>query len=331
MTKTVVLTGDRPTGSLHLGHYVGSLENRIMMQETHDMYVMVADVQALTDNFENPQKVRDNIVEVVKDYLAVGIDPQKATIFLQSQIKEIAELTVFYLNLVNLGRLERNPTVKHEMKQKGLGENIPVGFLCYPVSQAADITVVKATLVPVGEDQLPMIEQTNEIVRKFNRIYNSSCLKEAQALMGRSKRLVGIDGSEKASKSLGNAILLSDSTEELRRKVFAMYTDPDHLKVSDPGKVEGNAVFKYLDSFYNDAEHLNELKSHYQRGGLGDISLKQILFECLEKFLVPIRNRRELIKDSEIYEIIADGVNRTRKVAESTLDEVYDAMSILKL
>jgi tryptophanyl-tRNA synthetase len=328
--KKIVLTGDRPTGPLHLGHYVGSLLNRVEMQEIHKQYVMIADIQALTDNFEDPMKVRRNIFEVVKDYISVGIDPSKTTIFLQSQIQEIAELTIFFMNLVTLGRLERNPTVKTEMKQKGFGDSIPVGFLCYPVSQAADITVVKAEIVPVGEDQLPMIEQTNEIVRKFNRLYNTDCLKEAEATLGKAKRLVGIDGAEKAGKSLGNAIFLSDSVEQVKNKVFSMYTDPNHLKISDPGNVEGNVVFTYLDIFHSDKEEVKALKAHYRKGGLGDVTIKQILQKSLEELLAPIREKRASVKDDDIYEIIKDGIMETRKVAANTTAEVKDAMSIMK-
>jgi len=238
--KKIILTGDRPSGCLHLGHYVGSLKNRVLLQDSYEQYVMIADVQALTDNFENPQKITQNVYEVAKDYLSVGLDPQKTTILIQSQIPQIAELTIYFLNLVSLGRLERNPTVKSEIAQKGYDDSIPAGFFCYPVSQAADITIFGAELVPVGDDQIPMIEQTNEIVRKFNRIYNTDCLKECKAYLSPSSRLVGIDGKAKASKSLGNAIYLSDSSEEVKRKVFQMYTDPNHIKLSDPGQVEGN-------------------------------------------------------------------------------------------
>ena len=326
----VVLTGDRPTGKLHLGHYVGSLLNRVNLQDTHKQFVMIADIQALTDNFDNPGKVRNNIFEVVKDYIAVGIDPTKTTIFLQSQIKEIAELTVFYMNLVTLGRLERNPTVKTEMRQKGMENSIPMGFLCYPVSQAADITIVKAELIPVGEDQLPMIEQTNEIVRKFNRTYNTDCLKEAEAMLGNTKRLVGIDGAEKAGKSLGNAIYLSETTEDLKKKVFSMYTDPNHLKVSDPGKVEGNVVFSYLDAFHTDRNEVEELKAHYQKGGLGDMTIKKILLQSLEELISPMREKRSQITDKEIFEILDQGITETRKIAKETISEVYDAISIMK-
>ncbi len=266
--ETIVLTGDRPTGPLHLGHYVGSLANRLVLQDRYKQFVMIADVQALTDNYENPQKVRDNVLQVALDYLAVGIDPQKTTIFIQSLIPQIAELTVLYLNFVTLARLKRNPTVKTEIKQKGYGESIPVGFMAYPVSQAADITFLKATLVPVGEDQLPMIEQTNEIVRTFNRLYHCDVLKEAQALVPPIARLPGTDGQAKMGKSLGNAIFLSDTADVVRQKVMSMYTDPNHLRVSDPGKVEGNPVFSYLDAFDSDKNKVAELKAHYQRGAL---------------------------------------------------------------
>jgi tryptophanyl-tRNA synthetase len=331
MNKKVILTGDRPTGNLHLGHYVGSLENRVKLQDIHQQYIMIADVQALTDNFNNPQKVKDNIFEVAKDYLAVGIDPDKTTIFLQSQITEIAELTIYYLNLVTLGRLERNPTVKSEIQQKGFSDSIPVGFLCYPVSQAADITILKAELVPVGEDQLPMIEQTNEIVRRFNRIYNVECLKEAEAILSNTKRLVGIDGKEKAGKSLGNAIFLSDTSDEIKRKVYSMFTDPDHLRVSDPGKVEGNVVFAYLDAFHQDKDEVVALKEHYQKGGLGDSVIKGILNKSLQNLIAPIRQRRQEIKDEYLKEIIADGTRKVRKIAGGVIEEVRNAMGIMSI
>ena len=254
--KKRILTGDRPTGPLHLGHYVGSLQNRVRLQDQYDQYVMIADVQALTDNFDNPQKITSNVFELIKDYIAVGIDPDQTSIFIQSQIPEIAELTIYYLNLVSLGRLERNPTVKMEIAQKGYGDSIPAGFFCYPVNQAADISIFRAEIVPVGEDQVPMIEQTNEIVRRFNRIYGGEYLKECQALLSSFPRLVGIDGKAKASKSLNNAIFLSDLEEDIKKKILQMYTDPDHLKVSDPGKVEGNVCFAYLDIFHPDKEEV---------------------------------------------------------------------------
>lgn len=328
MIKTRVLTGDRPSGKLHLGHYVGSLVNRIELQHTYDQYVMVADVQALTDNFDNPEKITQNVLEVTKDYLSVGIDPHKTTIFIQSQIPEIAELTVYFLNLVTLGRLERNPTVKTEIRTKGFGDSIPAGFFCYPVSQAADITIFQAQLVPVGDDQLPMIEQTNEIVRKFSSIYHSDVLKECKPLLGSCSRLIGIDGVNKASKSLNNTIFLSDSSEVIREKVFQMYTDPNHLKVSDPGKVEGNVVFEYLTAFHHDKEEVEALKNHYQRGGLGDVKLKQILNETLQSLLMPIREIRESITDVEVKNILLTGCQKAKIVAQYTMCGVREAIGL---
>lgn len=328
--ETIVLTGDRPTGPLHLGHYVGSLGNRLVLQDRYKQFVMIADVQALTDNYENPQKVRDNVLQVALDYLAVGIDPQKTTIFIQSLIPQIAELTVLYLNFVTLARLKRNPTVKTEIKQKGYGESIPVGFMAYPVSQAADITFLKATLVPVGEDQLPMIEQTNEIVRTFNRLYHCDVLKEAQALVPPIARLPGTDGQAKMGKSLGNAIFLSDSADVVRQKVMSMYTDPNHLRVSDPGKVEGNPVFSYLDAFDSDKNKVAELKAHYQRGGLGDVVLKKYLVDVLESFLAPVRGRREeFAKDPyAVMQMLQAGTSVTEAYAAQTMQEVRRAMKI---
>ncbi len=326
--KKVILTGDRPTGKMHLGHYIGSLANRIKLQHDYNQFVMIADIQALTDNFENPAKVTENVYEVALDYLAIGIDPNISTIFIQSKIPEIAELTVLYLNLVSLGRLERNPTVKNEIQQKGFGESIPAGFFCYPISQAADITIVKAEVVPVGEDQIPMIEQTNEIVRKFNRIYNSECLKEAKAYLSKVGRLVGIDGKGKASKSLGNAILLSDSSEDIKNKVFAMYTDSNHLKVTDPGQVEGNVVFNYLDAFHPNQEEVNELKSAYAKGGLGDMKIKAILNETLQAMLKPIREKRASISREYIKDMLQSGTEKTQKIAAQTMQEVKEAMGI---
>lgn len=342
--KKVILTGDRPTGPLHIGHYVGSLKNRVRMQNEGDydeMYVFIADAQALTDNFDNPQKVKDNILEVALDYLAVGLDPDKVTIFIQSEIPELTELTFYYMNLVTVSRLYRNPTVKSEIEQKGIGESIPAGFLTYPVSQAADITAFKTNVVPVGDDQLPMIEQTREIVRKFNRIYDE-VLVEPEAKIPESKnesRLIGTDGNAKMSKSLGNCIYLKDSEEEVRNKVFGMYTDPDHIKITDPGKIEGNVVFTYLDVFCKsdsfskylpEYNNLDELKEHYQRGGLGDVKIKKFLFEILNEELKPIRERRELLaKDPEkIKEILQEGTMRARKVAADTLKEVKTAMRL---
>jgi len=328
--KKIILTGDRPTGPLHLGHYVGTLANRVKLQETCMQYVMLADVQAMTDYYEHPEQVRKNVLEVALDYVAVGIDPQKTTIFIQSMIPEIAELTIFYLNFVTINRLRRNPTVKTEMQQKGMGENVSAGFLMYPVSQAADITIVKANLVPVGGDQLPMIEQTNEIVRAFNRTYHSDVLVEAEALVAQTERLSGIDGKAKMSKSLGNAIYLSDSADEVAKKVMQMYTDPDHIRVSDPGKVEGNTVFTYLDIFDPDTQEVAQLKQQYQKGGLGDVVLKKRLIEVLNAFLDPIRERRnELAKDPQaVLEVVYEGTRKTQEVAQQTMAEVKKAMCL---
>ncbi len=328
--KIVVLTGDRPTGPLHLGHYVGSLANRLVLQETHEQFVMIADVQALTDNYENPEKVRENVLQVAYDYLAVGIDPAKTTIFVQSCIPQIADLTIFYLNLVTVNRLKRNPTVKAEIEQKGYQEHVTAGFLTYPVSQAADITIVKAQVVPVGDDQLPMIEQTNEIVRSFNRIYKTDVLVEAQALVPKIARLPGIDGQAKMSKSLGNAIYLSDPTDVIAKKVMSMYTDPQHLKVSDPGRVEGNTVFAYLDVFDPNEAEVAALKDHYTRGGLGDVILKKRLIDVLENFIGPIRQHRLDIEKNKDYviDVLKEGNARTLAVAEQTMQQVRQAMRL---
>ncbi|NBQ17241.1 tryptophan--tRNA ligase [bacterium] len=330
MKKIVVLTGDRPTGPLHLGHYVGSLLNRVMLQETHEQYVMIADMQALTDNAENPEKVLTNVFEVACDYLAVGIDPQKSTLFLQSMIPAIAELSVIYMNLVTVARVQRNPTVKTEIAQKEFGQSIPLGFFVYPVHQAADITVVKAQLVPVGEDQLPMIEQTNEIVRSFNRIYKKNVLVEAQALVPKCSRLVGIDGQAKMSKSLNNAIYLKDSLDELAKKVRSMYTDPNHLRVEDPGSLEGNTVFNYLDVFGDDKKFIEELKAHYQKGGLGDMKVKNYLLEVLEAKLFPIREKRKLFEGdkAQTMKLLLEGSARVNEIAAVTLHEVKTAMGL---
>lgn len=330
MKQDIVLTGDRPTGPLHLGHYVGSLKNRLHYQDLYKQFIIIADVQALTDNYEHPAKVHDNVFEVACDYLAVGIDPAKTTIFIQSQIPEIADLTMFYLNLVTVSRLRRNPTVKTEIDQKGFGDAIPAGFFVYPVSQAADITCVKATVVPVGEDQLPMIEQTNEIVRSFNRIYKKEVLVEARAIVPEIARLVGTDGKAKMSKSLGNAIYLSDSADVVAHKVKSMYTDPDHLKVSDPGKVEGNTVFTYLDIFDTNKDEVAELKRQYQAGGLGDMVLKKRLTEILNTFIDPIRTRREKFHNDKAYimDILKKGTAATREVTSKTLAEVHEVMCL---
>ena len=328
--KKLILTGDRPTGPLHLGHYVGSLKNRVELQNTCDQFVMIADVQALTDNAENPEKVRENVLQVALDYLAVGINPAQSTIFIQSLIPALFELTVYYLNLVTWNRLKHNPTVKQEIVQKGYGESVPAGFMVYPVSQAADITAFKADLVPVGEDQLPMIEQTNEIVRHFNRIYKTDVLVECEALIPKMARLPGTDGKAKMSKSLGNCIYLGDSADAVAKKVKGMYTDPGHLRVEDPGKVEGNPVFIYLDAFDTDHAGLEEMKAHYQRGGLGDSIVKKRLNDVLQAFLEPIRKRREeYAKDpAMVMEIVHKGTEHANKVASQTLKEARKAMKL---
>lgn len=328
--QEIVLTGDRPSGPLHLGHYVGSLLNRISLQEIYKQYVLIADIQALTDNADNPIKVRENVLQVMLDYLAVGIDPTKTTFFLQSMIPEIAELTILYLNLVTVNRLLRNPTVKTEIAQKEFGESVPAGFLMYPVSQAADITIVKGTLVPVGEDQLPVIEQTNEIIRSFNRIYQSPVFPEAKPLIPKVARLVGLDGQAKMSKSLGNAIFLGDDEVTLKKKVMSMFTDPNHVRVEMPGHIEGNVVFTYLDVFDADTAKVSELKAHYQRGGLGDVVLKNYLFEVLNDFLKPIRDRRaEFAKDSQaVLKILMQGTQQTREVAAETMRQVRKAIKL---
>ncbi len=328
MSKKRILTGDRPTGPLHLGHYIGSLKNRVELQKDSDQFVMIADAQALTDNAHNPAKVRDNVLEVALDYLAVGLDPNLSTLFIQSLIPELPEMTLYFLNLVTWNRLKHNPTVKAEMKQKGFEESCPAGFVIYPVSQAADITAFKAELVPVGEDQLPMIEQTNEIVRHFNTTYKANILVEAKALIPKIARLPGIDGGAKMSKSLGNCIYLKDSSDEIAKKVKSMYTDPTHLRVEDPGKVEGNPVFTYLDAFDPDVAAVEELKAHYQRGGLGDSIVKKRLNEVLQAFLEPIRKRREeFAKDPQaVMKILLAGSTAAAEVAASTLKEMKKVM-----
>lgn len=328
MKKKVLLTGDRPSGALHLGHYVGSLVSRVELQDTYDSYILLADLQALTDNFEHPERVREHVMQVVRDYLAVGIDPEKSTIFIQSQVPELAELTFYYMNLVTVSRLERNPTVKAEIQQKGFGDSLTAGFLCYPVSQAADITAFQAEIIPVGEDQLPLIEVCNEIVRRFNRLYATDCLKEAEAYLTKTRRLVGIDGQNKASKSLGNAILLCDEPQVIKEKVFAMFTDPDHIRVSDPGKVEGNVVFTYLDAFHPNPDVVEELKAHYRRGGLGDQVVKGLLNDVLQQFLLPVRERRQSLDTKQLDEILREGTKRARAKAHETLMHVREAMKL---
>lgn len=333
MSKKIILTGDRPTGKLHLGHYTGSLKNRVALQNSglYDMFVMIADQQALTDNAKNPEKIINSVMEVTMDYLAVGLDPYKTNIFIQSQIPELAELTVYYLNLVTVARLSRNPTVKDEIKQKGFGEGIPAGFFVYPVSQVADITAFKADLVPVGNDQKPMIEQTREIVRSFNNTYGELLVEpEGMYPEGIEGRMPGIDGKAKMSKSLGNAIYLSDDEETVKKKVMSMFTDPNHIRVEDPGCVENNTVFTYLDAFCTDKAYVEELKAHYRRGGLGDVKVKRYLNEVLQAELAPIRARRaELEKDKAyLYEVLKKGSENAREVAAQTLKEVREAMGI---
>ena len=342
--KKVILTGDRPTGRLHIGHYVGSLRRRVELQnsgEFDNIYIMIADAQALTDNFENPGKVRSNILEVALDYLACGLDPEKVTLFIQSAVPELTEITFYYMNLVTLSRLQRNPTVEAEIQMRGFETSIPVGFVNYPISQASDITAFKATVVPVGEDQLPMIEQTREIVRKFNSIYGDVLVEPDVMLPSNSAccRLPGTDGKAKMSKSLGNCIYLSDEAEDIRKKVMSMYTDPDHIKVSDPGKLEGNTVFTYLDAFATDEhfakylpeyENLQALKDHYTRGGLGDVKVKKFLNNVLQETLGPIRERRKQYAENIewVYEVLKKGSDEARKVAGATLDEMKAAMKI---
>ena len=340
----IILTGDRPTGRLHVGHYVGSLRRRVELQNSGEyskIFIMIADAQALTDNIENPEKVRQNIIEVALDYLSCGLDPAKSNILIQSQIPELCELTFYYMDLVTVARLQRNPTVKSEIQMRNFEASIPVGFFCYPISQAADITAFKATTVPVGEDQLPMIEQTREIVRKFNSVYDE-VLVEPSALISTNQaclRLPGIDGKAKMSKSLGNCIYLSDSEADVKKKIMSMYTDPEHLLVSDPGHLEGNTVFTYLDAFCKpehferylpDYANLDELKAHYTRGGLGDVKVKKFLNNIIQEELEPIRKRRkEYEKDiPEVYNILRKGTEAAREVAAQTLSEVKSAMKI---
>ncbi len=343
--KKIILTGDRPTGKLHMGHYVGSLKRRVELQnsgEFDNIYIMIADAQALTDNFDNPEKVRQNIIEVALDYLSVGLDPAKSTLFIQSMVPQLTELSFYYMNLVTVSRVQRNPTVKSEIQMRGFGGSIPVGFFCYPISQAADITAFKATLVPVGEDQLPMLEQTKEIVRSFNRIYNTDALVEPDIMLPDNdicRRLPGTDGKAKMSKSLGNCIYLSDDEKTAQQKIMNMYTDPTHIKISDPGHLEGNTVFTYLDAFSKpedfakylpEYKNLDELKEHYTRGGLGDVKIKRFLNSIVQAELEPIRaRRREYEKDiAAVYDILKAGSDKAREVAEATLQDVKNAMQI---
>ena len=340
----IILTGDRPTGRLHVGHYVGSLKERVRLQNSglyDEVYIMIADAQALTDNAEHPEKVRQNIIQVALDYLACGIDPEKATIFIQSMIPELTELTFYYMNLVTVSRVQRNPTVKAEIQQKNFESSIPVGFFCYPISQAADITAFRATIVPAGEDQMPMIEQCKEIVHKFNSVYGET-LTEPEIVLPTNQaclRLPGIDGKAKMSKSLGNCIYLSDESDEIKKKVMSMFTDPNHLRVEDPGKVEGNPVFIYLDAFSKpehfaeylpDYQNLDELKAHYTRGGLGDVKVKKFLNNVLQEELAPIRERRKMWEQRipDVYDILKAGTEVAEKKAAETLHDVRAAMQI---
>ena len=334
--KKVILTGDRPTGRLHVGHYVGSLKERVRLQnsgEYDEIYVMIADAQALTDNADNPEKVRQNILQVALDYLACGIDPAKTHIFIQSMVPELTELSFYYMNLVTVSRLQRNPTVKSEIQMRNFETSIPVGFFCYPISQAADITAFKATLVPVGEDQAPLIEQTNEIVRRINRQIGRDLLPEARALIPAVGRLPGIDGKAKMSKSLGNALPLSSSDAEIEEAVRRMYTDPGHLRASDPGRVEGNVVFTYLDAFDSDCGAVADLKAHYRRGGLGDMIVKRRLADLLKALVGPIRHRRaELARDPAfVMDVLRTGTARARAITKDTRDELVDALGLFRL
>lgn len=342
MERKTILTGDRPTGKLHLGHYAGSLRNRVELQNSgkYDMYVFIADMQALTDNAKNPQKVRDNIIEVALDYLSVGLDPEKTCIFVQSQIPALSELTMYYMNLVSLARLKRNPTIKSEIKERGFGETIPVGFLTYPISQAADITAFDADLVPVGEDQAPILEQDIEIVRTFNSIYGKT-LKEPKQLTPENicKRLPGIDGKNKMSKSLGNCIYLSDTSEEVTKKVMTMYTDPNHIKIEDPGDTKNNPVFMYLEAFSNDEhfakylpefKNLEDLKTHYEQGGVGDVKIKKFLANVLNDVLTPIRERRAIYENNieAVYKMLEEGSQKARAKSEEVLTRVRKAIGV---
>lgn len=342
MERKTILTGDRPTGKLHLGHYAGSLRNRVELQNSgkYDMYVFIADMQALTDNAKNPQKIRDNIIEVALDYLSVGLDPEKTCIFVQSQIPALSELTMYYMNLVSLARLKRNPTIKSEIKERGFGETIPVGFLTYPISQAADITAFDADLVPVGEDQAPILEQDIEIVRTFNSIYGKT-LKEPKQLTPENvcKRLPGIDGKNKMSKSLGNCIYLSDTPEEVTKKVMTMYTDPNHIRVEDPGDTKNNPVFMYLEAFSNDEhfakylpefKNLEDLKTHYEQGGVGDVKIKKFLANVLNDILTPIRERRAIYENNieAVYKMLEEGSKKARAKSEEVLARVRKAIGV---
>lgn len=330
--RPIILTGDRPTGQLHLGHFAGSLRTRVGLQDSHQQYLLLADTQALTDNADNVEKVQRNIIEVALDYLAVGIDPTKTTICVQSCLPALFELTSYYMNFVTVARLERNPTIKTEIQMRGFERDIPAGFLCYPVSQAADISAFKATLVPVGEDQIPMIEQTNEVVRRVNRQIGQDILPECKAMLSNVGRLPGFDGKAKMSKSLGNTIVLDASDKDIKKAVNAMYTDPNHLRIEDPGQVEGNVVFTYLDAFDPNKEEVEELKAHYRRGGLGDGTVKKRLEGVLKELIGPIRERRhELAKDpTYVMDILRDGTDKCRLITQETLDEVKAGLGLFR-
>ncbi|MFG6655550.1 tryptophan--tRNA ligase [Scandinavium sp. M-37] len=329
-TQHVILTGDRPTGQLHLGHYAGSLRQRVELQAIHPQYILIADLQGLTDNGSQPEKIARNVLEVMADYLAVGIDPLRTTICLQSALPALAELTMLYMNIVTVSRVERNPTVKNEIQQKGFSRSLPTGFLVYPISQAADITAFGADLVPVGDDQLPMIEQTNEIVHKMNSLLDAPVLRHCKALLSATSRLPGIDGAAKMSKSLGNTLTLSASEEDIHRAVSAMYTDPDHLRISDPGKIEGNVVFTYLDAFHPDSDKVAEMKAHYQQGGLGDRQCKNELEDCLQTLLAPVRERRQrYIADKEmLMGLLKQGSEKAHQRTQETLVAVKRGLGL---
>ncbi|HEX7922365.1 MAG TPA: tryptophan--tRNA ligase [Bradyrhizobium sp.] len=333
VTKPIILTGDRTTGPLHLGHYAGSLRSRLRFQDSHEQFLLLADMQALTDNAHDVGKVRSNVIEVALDYLAVGIDPERTAICLQSQLPALAELSMLYLNLVIVARLERNPTIKDEIRARGFGRDIPAGFLCYPVAQAADITAFRATIVPVGEDQAPLIEQTNEIIRRVNALAGHTLLREAEAVIPRAGRLPGVDGRAKMSKSAGNAIPLSASPDDISAAVRAMFTDPDHLRVADPGKVEGNVVFTYLDAFDDDHDAVEELKARYRHGGLGDTAVKRRLEEILQALIAPIRTRRaELANDRDhVVDVIRRGTVKAREITERTRRDIMAGLGLFQL
>ncbi|TXJ09856.1 MAG: tryptophan--tRNA ligase [Acinetobacter sp.] len=332
LQRPIILTGDRPTGQLHLGHFAGSLRSRVGLQDSHQQYLLLADTQALTDNADNVEKVQRNILEVALDYLAVGIDPSKTTICVQSCLPALFELTSYYMNFVTVARLERNPTIKTEIQMRGFERDIPSGFLCYPVSQAADITAFKATIVPVGEDQIPMIEQTNEIVRRVNRQIGSEVLPECKALLSNVGRLPGFDGKAKMSKSLGNTIVLDASDKDIKKAVNAMYTDPNHLRIEDPGQVEGNVVFTYLDAFDSNKAEIEALKAHYRRGGLGDGTVKKRLEAVLKDLIEPIRERRhELAKNPDyVMDVLRDGTEKCRQITQQTLEEVKAGLGLFR-